>query len=91
MDEIKNYLEQNGQLDGLLEPVACSQFNLKQLKRAYRHPFTYINPRLYTLTDDDIHNKPTQQKNPTTSGGGATMLTRVSEFSEESDSGVMDW
>ena len=28
-----------------------SDYNEKQLKNAYRHPFEYINPRLYQRTD----------------------------------------
>lgn len=31
-----------------------SEENVRQLQRAYRHPFEYINPRLYSLGDEDL-------------------------------------
>jgi hypothetical protein len=31
-----------------------SESNVKQLIRAYRHPFEYISPRLYSLNDDEL-------------------------------------
>jgi hypothetical protein len=33
-----------------------SASNVTQLERAYRHPFEYISPRLYSLSDDDMIN-----------------------------------
>ena len=34
-----------------------SDYNIKLLKGAYRHPFEYINPRLYHKKDDIVNTK----------------------------------
>lgn len=49
-----------------------SESNIKQLARAYRHPFEYISPRLYSLNDNDIYDDITYDMS---SGVSETNLT----------------